>query len=358
MNHHQTNIALSTLFLYLTDNCNLSCSHCWISPSYSKNKQAGISVDRLKKAISEAKALGLATVKLTGGEPLLYKELSALLTFLANEKLTVYIETNGTLIDQAVLETFKDCRVQQISVSLDAASEQIHDDIRGIKGGFADAVRGLQLLASSGLNFQIIMTLQHKNRLEIPGMILLSEKLGARSLKINHLVPCGRGKEAFKRKQNLKLNELVQLYRMVQNEWSARNKLDIIFDIPAAFRSLEELKQRGVFECNILNILGILANGEFSICGIGQTIKELRMGHVNDDAICYIWQNNDILKELRASLPSKLNGICGQCIFKFQCLGACRANAYALTSDLFAPYFLCQELFESGLFPPSRQISK
>lgn len=356
MKNHKTNFALSTLYLYLTDNCNLSCSHCWISPTYSKNKQQGIPAKMLKKTISEAKSLGLATVKLTGGEPLLYKELRDLLSFLATEKLTIFIETNGTLIDQDMLETFKACRVDQISVSLDASSEKIHDELRGRNGGFEDALRGLTLLSNSDLNFQIIMTLQRKNRKEIPGMILLSEKLGAGSLKINHLVPCGRGKEAFKRKQNLELDELIQLYRMVQKEWFPRSHLEIIFDVPAAFRSLEEIKLRGVSECHILNILGILANGEFSICGIGQTIKGLRMGHVNHDTIGDVWQNNAILKDLRASLPKKLNGICGQCIFKFQCLGACRANAYALTDDLLAPYFLCQELFESGCFPSSRRI--
>jgi SynChlorMet cassette radical SAM/SPASM protein ScmF len=356
MADQETNYLLTSLYLYLTDRCNLSCSHCWISPEFSQLQQSGIPLDALKKTISEAGALGLSSVKLTGGEPLLYRQLDELLAFLASKELTIYIETNGTLIDQKMIEYFQAAKVTQISVSLDAASEEIHDKIRGIKGSYGRTLQGLRRLADSGLQFQIIMTLQRKNCNEIPGMIFLSEEVGATSLKINHLLPCGRGKKAFDNKENLELNELTRLYRMVEEEWLRPDTLEIIFDLPVAFRSIEDIKRRGIDECRILNILGILANGDFSICGIGQTVEELRMGNLLHDSVAKVWHNNPILNELRQSITSKLKGACGGCIFKFQCLGGCRANAYSLSKDLCAPYFLCQQHFESGLFPSSRYI--
>ena len=58
------------------------------------------------------------------------------------------------------------------------------------------------------------------------------------------------------------------------------NHFDVIFDLPVALRSIEDIKRRGIVECKIMNILGILANGDFSICGIGQIIDELRMGNL------------------------------------------------------------------------------
>jgi len=347
---------LTSLYLYLTDHCNLRCSHCWISPKFSEQKQNGLPLDSLKKAISEAGSLGLQSVKLTGGEPFLYRHIGGLLAFLAEEQIDVLIETNGTLINRDMVERLKSCNLDQLSVSLDAATEEIHDQIRGVKGSFRRTLEGLALLSRHDLNFQIIMTLQSRNRQEIPGVIKLSEKLGAGSLKINPLIPCGRGKGAFEHKQNLNLEELLKLYRMVHKRWPLNKGLSIIFDLPVAFRSIEEIKHRGIIECRILNILGILGNGDFSICGIGQTVRDLRMGNLSHDSISEIWQNSSILKDLRKSLPGKLKGVCEHCIFKFQCLGACRANAYALTGDLYAPYFLCQESFESGLFPPSRYI--
>jgi SynChlorMet cassette radical SAM/SPASM protein ScmF len=321
------------------------------------DRQQGISLDAIKKSIPQAKTLGLQSVKLTGGEPLLYEELRELVKFLTSEDLSIFIETNGTLFDKNLLESFQSAKVAQISISLDAATETVHDEIRGVSGCFQRTMEGLSLLASSGLNFQLIMTLQRKNSREIPALIRLCEKLGARSLKINHLLPCGRAKKAFKRRDNLELEELINLYEEVEAKWLSSNGLEIIFDLPVAFRSIEDIKHRKIKACQILNILAVLANGDFSICGIGQSVKELRMGNLYRDSIKEIWQHNSLLNELRQSLPMKLEAPCGNCIFRCQCLGACRANAYALTKDFYAPYFLCQNLFESGRFPPSRYVA-
>lgn len=348
--------ALTSLYLYLTDYCNLCCSHCWITPKFSRKQQKGIPLASLKNAIREAEPLGLQSVKLTGGEPFLYKDIAELLAFLASEKLSVLIETNGTLINKETVECLKTCHLDQLSVSLDAANEKIHDEIRGVKGSFKNTLEGLRLLAANGLNFQIIMTLQRKNQEEIPAVIDLSENLGAGSLKINPLIPWGRGKEEMNRRQGLDLGELLRLYQMVERRKVLRNDLEVFFDLPVAFRSIDDLKNTGINECRILNILGILGNGDISICGIGQTVHELRMGNVAHDSISEIWRNSLILKDLRQSLPGRLKGICRHCIFKFQCLGACRAVAYALTGDLYAPYFVCEKCFELGLFPSSRYI--
>ena len=345
---------LTSLYLYLTALCNLRCSHCWISPQYSSIGDSGTPIDPLKKTIRDAKKIGLNTVKLTGGEPLLYGRLNELLLFLNNEALTVSIETNGTLLGEQIVKTFKNTGVSQVSVSLDAPSEKIHDELRGVRGSFRKTVQGIQLLSQKDLNAQIIMTLQRKNHAEVPDMLKLSENLKVSSVKINHLLPFGRGAEAFRRGENLDLDELLQLYQWVHDNQNRFSDFEIIFDLPVAFRSIEEIKRKGICECQIHNMLGILANGDYCICGIGQTVPDLRIGNICDHSICEVWRESPILQELRESLPSKLTGICGDCIFKFQCLGCCRANAYAVSGNLYAPYFLCQSLYDENRFPESR----
>lgn len=345
---------LASLYLYLTGDCNLLCSHCWIAPGFSSRPQDGVPLDILKKTIREAKDLGLRNVKLTGGEPLLYREFRELLAFLRDEHLTVWIETNGTLFDRSLIEALGSDNIDQISVSLDAADEKVHEDIRGVRGCFRRTVEGLWLLSAHGLGFQVIMTLQHKNRQEITALVHLCEELGAASLKINHLLPCGRAKNAFKRKSNLEIEDLIEVYGMVERQWPRGEGLNIIFDLPVAMRSIEDITQRGLNECKILNIMSILANGDYSICGVGQTAPQLRMGSVYSDRINAVWQNHPVLQELRSSLPVKLAAPCCDCIFRHQCLGTCRANAFTLTGDLYAPYFLCRSYYDSGRFPASR----
>ena len=347
---------LTDLYLYLTDQCNLCCGHCWISPGFSQDRQNSIPLDVLKSTILEAKSLGLQSVKLTGGEPLLYRDITGLLKFLATEGLGILIETNGVLLDRSMVELLKDCKVDQISISLDAATEALHDEIRGVRGSFRKAVKRLRLLSDFGLNFQVIMTLQRKNSKEIPALMRLCHELGASSLKINPLQPCGRAIAAFEQNANLNLDELILLHRDLSKEWHKPDVLDICFDLPLAFLSIDEILQTSG-RCWILNILGVLANGDYSICGIGQAANELRMGNLFRDSISEVWKYDPLLNGLRQSLPWKLEGICNHCIFKFQCLGACRANAFIVSKDLYAPYFLCQELYETGLFPESRYLA-
>ena len=216
---------LTDLYLYLTDQCNLCCSHCWISPGFSQERQNSIPLADLIKTISEAKSLGLQSVKLTGGEPLLYRDIIGLLEYLVSEDLGILIETNGVLLDKNMVAALKDSNVDQISVSLDAATEALHDEFRGVKGSFRQVVNGLRLLSGSGLNFQVIMTVQRKNRKEIPALIRLCHELGASSLKINPLQPCGRAISAFEKNANLNLDELLLLRRDLSNKWPRPDSL-------------------------------------------------------------------------------------------------------------------------------------
>jgi len=100
MLNQEPGYALTDLYLYITDHCNLCCTHCWISPRFSQNRQNSISLSALKKTILEAKSVGLQSVKLTGGEPLLYQDIKGLIEFLASEELSIFMETNGILFDE------------------------------------------------------------------------------------------------------------------------------------------------------------------------------------------------------------------------------------------------------------------
>ena len=66
---------LNCLYLYLADRCNLSCGHCWISRGSVRDAGNELPAEILKKTIAEAGMLGLQSVKLTGGEPLLYRDI-------------------------------------------------------------------------------------------------------------------------------------------------------------------------------------------------------------------------------------------------------------------------------------------
>jgi SynChlorMet cassette radical SAM/SPASM protein ScmF len=350
-----TRYPLTSLYLYLADRCNLRCGHCWISPSDESADTTWIDLAALKRVIEEAIPLGLASVKLTGGEPLLYPDWKLLVSTSVDRGLGVVLETNGTLIDAATAEFLKQTNTF-VSVSLDASDHKLHDRLRGVPGAYDRTLRGMDCLAKQGIAYQIIMTLQKQNRDHIPALLELADRFQAGSLKINPLIPCGRSAAIFDRGDNLSVAELRRLYAQTRRRAEAYSGLRVFFDLPPALLSVEDITGSGLSVCRILNILGILANGDISICGIGQNHSELRMGNISEDAINTVWQSHPLLEKLRDALPKRLQPPCDNCIFQFQCLGGCRALAFACDDDLLAPFFICREVYAAGLFPGSRLI--
>ena len=102
-------IALQTLIFHVTGLCNLKCRHCWQSADMAdrqKREDKGpgvVSPADFAYLLKESKSLGLIGVKFTGGEPFLHPDFMDFLEVASQEKLSVGIETNGTLIyDDAI----------------------------------------------------------------------------------------------------------------------------------------------------------------------------------------------------------------------------------------------------------------
>ncbi|HUH65558.1 MAG TPA: SPASM domain-containing protein, partial [Syntrophales bacterium] len=220
-----------------------------------------------------------------------------------------------------------------------------------------DALRGLSVLRENNINTQLIMTLYNDNVGEIERLLDLASKMKVSSIKINPIMPTGRGKKLFENCENIEFSDLIKIDRWIEEDLVSKYDLDIHFDIPIGLKSLKRIKSRQLFECNILNIIGVLSDGTISICGIGQTEAALNMGNIAVDDLREIWANSPILRRLRKDIPRNLEGICGRCIFKFRCRGACRACAYSMTGDFKSPFFVCEKAHEKGLFLESRMIN-
>jgi len=311
-------------------------------------------LDVLMRTIAAAKELGLGAVKLTGGEPFLRRDIVELLRFLHEEGLYIDIESNGTMIDRDMARIIKECEVRQVSVSLDSAQAKQHDKLRGIKGCYGKSVAAVQHLRAEEITTQVIMSLYKENVSEIETMAALCDDLDVTSFKINPVMPTGRGEKVFQRRENVDLEELIRIDRWIEGDLSSKYKTEIYFSLPIGLKSIHAVTGNPLYECNILNILGILSDGTISLCGIGQTETDLNMGNIAHDDLMEIWHRHPLLQKLRRETPSQLMGICGRCIFKFRCLGSCRACAYAVSGNLQSPFFMCEEAYQKNLFPLSR----
>lgn len=359
----KTNIApkLNTLYFYLTEGCNLACRHCWIAPKLDKTGKdyPSLPLELFETAIQEAKPLGLSSVKLTGGEPLMHPDFVKLLEIIRGKNLGLTIETNGVLCSKEFALEIAKSKNPFVSVSIDGIDAGTHEWVRGVEGSFEAAKEGIRNLVNVGIKPQIIFSVMRKNVGQIEEFIKMAEDLGAGSAKFNVVMPTARGEKLHESLETLNIKELINLGRYVEKNLSPKTKIKLFFHYPVAFRSLNFISiGEGCGTCGIFGILGVMASGYYALCGIGENVPDLVFGKVGRDNLEKVWLEHPILKELRENLPNNLEGICGRCLMKHRCMGSCIAQNYYSEKRLMAPFWFCKQAEEAGVFPASRLITK
>ncbi|MFO7650119.1 MAG: radical SAM protein [bacterium] len=352
---------LRSFYIYLTSGCNLRCRHCWIVPRFVDGRPDPgdcVDVEALRGAVREGRALGLASAKLTGGEPMLHPRFLEVVDLLTAEGLVLNMETNGTLLTAESARHLKG-RVAFISVSLDGSDARTHDAFRGVKGAFDAAVRGLGHLTDAGYrNTQVIMSVHRGNRAQVESVVRLAAERGASSVKLNPVTRTGRGSAMHERGEALDFDETMELARWIDDDLGPRAPIEIFLSLPPALSSLRRLRCNGgsCGDCHVSGILGILGTNQYALCGIGATCPEFIYGRLGRDSVRDIWLSNPTVLHLRQALadPDRFPGICARCIFARACRTGCVADNYVQCGQLLAPQALCAEADRRGCFPPNR----
>jgi len=317
-----------------------------------------LSLELFKSIVEQGKSIGLTGVKLTGGEPLLHPDIGEILEYIKGEDLVLTIETNGVLCTSEIAQQIRDCKDPFVSVSLDGAVAETHEWVRGIRGCFDAALKGIRNLVNAKIKPQIIMSIMRQTKDEMDGVVRLAESLEVESVKFNITMPMARGEKLHQTGETLTLEELVRLGDWVENSLSDSTHLRLDYDHPSAFRPLGKMfgdQGTGCGCCRILNIIGVLSNGCFALCGIGMSVPELIFGNAATDRLEQVWESAEVLNELREGLTERLEGICGDCLMNSFCMGSCIAHNYYKSKNLWSPFWFCEEAEKAGLFPVSRK---
>lgn len=355
---------LKTIYFYLTEGCNLRCRHCWLAPKYDPDgtKRPVLNLELFEKIIKQGIPLGLTRAKLTGGEPLLHPKINEIIDIVNDNGLKLSMETNALLLTKEMARKIASVEKKPfVSISIDGADADAHDRIRGVEGSFEKAVKGIENLAAEGIKPQVILTIMEHNKGHVEGVIRLAEKHGAKSVKFNVVQPASRGRTMHDDGETLGIKELVEMGRYIEKELSPKTGLKIYLTFPHAFRALGRMfddEGGDCAMCGILGILGVLPNGSYALCGVGEVIPEMNFGHAEKDSLKNVWETNTVLQSLRNGLPKKLKGICKQCLMKHVCRGGCIAQNYYSSRDLWAPFWFCKMAEDAGIFPESRKVPK
>ena len=319
----------------VTRKCNLKCSHCYINAASGEYNDE-LNTEESKRLIDQISEVSRPLLILSGGEPLLRKDVFELIQYGTQKGLRMGLGSNGALIDNDVAKKLKEAGIKTVSISLDSHVPEHHDEFRGVKGSWQKAVNAIKALRDNDVLVQVNTTLTQQNYSEIDDIMSLAEKLGVENFHLFFLVPTGRGTKIADITPAMYENMIKTTFAK-----TARHKLNVRPSCAPQFMRIAkdmnlDMRQwirgciAGLYYCRVY------PNGEITPC----PYLPVKLGNIREKSFKDIWFNSDIFKALRDF--NTLKGKCGACEYRSLC-GGCRARAYGLSSD-FIDY--CGDLHE------------
>jgi heme d1 biosynthesis radical SAM protein NirJ len=330
--------------------CNLTCLHCY-SISADKDFPGELTTDEVYRVMDDLSAFHVPVLILSGGEPLMRPDIFDISRRARDMGFYVGLSTNGTLIDEAMIEPIAAVGYDYVGISIDGI-KATHDRFRRREGAFDASMRAIRLCRDAGIKVGMRFTMTQDNAAELPQLLQLMEDEGIDKFYLSHLNYAGRGN--INRKHDVILNttrwaldvlfekcwEYTQ--RGLKKEFvTGNNDADgvyLLFWVRKHFPALEshmraKLAQWGGNSSgvNIANIdnLGNVHPDTFW--------WHYSLGNVKERQFSAIWQDTSdpLMAGLKAN-PRRLKGRCGQCGYLDICGGNTRVRAHQLTGDAWA----------------------
>jgi len=335
----------------LTYRCNLACEHCYLdaggmplvaTENFADRSELG--TDECYRVIDEIAAFAPECVTiLTGGEPLLRRDILEIVKRAAGRGLWVVVGTNGVRISANVAARLADAGARGLSLSLDALDPDRHDQFRRVRGAWQNTVEGAQILNTAGLPFIVQTTAGAHNVNELDAIAdFAHERLAAKVWNLYFLVPTGRGQFVSDMTSAQYDEVLASLYR-IQQKYSGRMLVNAKCaphyiktvlahgDEAAAVRTYSG----GAGGCPAgTHYMGIRPNGDVTPC----PYLPVFAGSLRTSGLTELWNTSELFAGIRRR--ASLGGRCGECEMNAQC-GGCRARAFGMTGDLMAEDPLC-----------------
>ena len=152
---------LRSVHIEIANKCNERCVHCYIPHEL---KTETIDANLFYKILNEAKKLNVINVTLSGGEPLLHKDILGFLKKCKELDMSVNILTNLTLLTDEIINEIKSNPLISVQTSIYSMDSNIHDSITKMKGSFKKTKNALLKLKKFGVPIQISCPIMKQNK--------------------------------------------------------------------------------------------------------------------------------------------------------------------------------------------------
>jgi 12,18-didecarboxysiroheme deacetylase len=334
----------------VTRRCNLKCVHCY---AHAKDQafQNELSTAEGKRLIDNLADFGAPVLLLSGGEPLIRKDLPELAGYAVKKGMRAVISTNGTLITLAMARILKDIGLSYVGISLDGM-ETINDRFRGVAGAFKLAMRGIKNCQAAGIKVGLRFTINKANVREIPKIFDLLEEQNIPRVCFYHLVYAGRGSQLVEEdlsheNSRAAVDLIIDRTKDLHDRGILKEVLTVDNHADGPYLYLRLLQENPERAEEVLDLLK-MNEGNNSGRGIGcvswdgevyadQFWRHYSFGNIKDRPFSKIWMDlsNPLMKKLKEK-KEHIKGRCATCRWLDICAGNFRVRAEAVYGDVWA----------------------
>ena len=314
---------LRILFFEVTSRCNARCEHCGSSCGdfFVDNE---ITYDEIKGVLDEIYFNknynpGNIMINITGGEPLVRKDLFKITKYINKLGFPWGMTSNGILINEDVVKLMVKTNMYSISISIDGLKET-HEEFRKVPGSFDKIINGIKLMQKepSIKEIQVTTCVNKKNIEQLEDLYKLMVKLKIKNWRIIEIDPIGRA--SSNKDILLSKNEYKKMLDFIIEKKKNKDNIKISYNCGHFLGvNYEPLVRDVPFYCGAGTIIAsILSNGDIFSCPDIPRIEKLIQGNIRRDKFLDVWENK---YEPYRSLYRTCNSKCKKCDYFKLCGG-------------------------------------
>jgi radical SAM protein with 4Fe4S-binding SPASM domain len=299
-----------------TYRCNAKCVYC--EASANENRCAELTTSEIKAVIDDLQALKVKRFFVTGGEPLVRRDLFEVLRHARERGITVAMITNSLLYADFKSE-LREAGLSSIWTSVDGL-EATHDKNRGVPGSFRTTLEAIRFYRDAGIPRRVVNSLVHPGNIDqLDELLSKLRTAGITRWRLALALPVGRAADDSWALSSSQIASLLSYVEQIRREF------DVELSEELGFLGCMDLSTRNTpFICpSGLDFCVIMPDGHVLPCQVVYDTSYAE-GNVRHQPFREIWKEG-----FRHFRNPKLDGICGSCVHSRACSGGCWARMVA-----------------------------
>lgn len=309
----------------ITSKCNLNCPYCYAS-IYSSERD--LSLNEITSIIKDAYSIGIEYINITGGEPLLRKDIVDIVKVIKEYGIEVSIFSNLILLNREISENISKY-IDYFLTTIDGP-RNLYESIKGI-GLWNRFLRNISLLRETGIDIHINIPVSKLNYNRIDEAIEQALGIGVSSISIIPAMATGRAVETKTYVTSIEFREALIRANTIARKYG----LTIAAWCSPFIGVVNEISNVRFSNCRYWNVIDITPCGNVVLCDV----TGLVISNVVKNGLSKSWRKLCEFKLINGIYEIPVN--CRKCWFSNTCIGGCYARSYLETHSFNKPDPLC-----------------